>query len=138
MKKKQQAIQEYLTLSNDFLETAEILFSAGHYLRAISDAYYAMFHATKAVLQSIDIITKTHNRTIVQLNYHFVRTKKLDKWYTFILEQMKKSCETSDYKPFKDNEFVEDFDAFFYSFKDQAEGAIDTAKQFVAKMREFL
>ena len=51
---------------------------------------------------------------------------------------MKKSCETSDYKPFKDNEFVEDFDAFFYSFKDQAEGAIDTAKQFVAKMREFL
>ncbi len=74
----------------------------------------------------------------IQLNYHFVRTKKLDKWYTFILEQMKKSCETSDYKPFKDNEFVEDFDAFFYSFKDQAEGAIDTAKQFVAKMREFL
>ena len=44
-------IQHRLATAQDDLETARILVKAGKYRKAISSAYYTIFHAASAVLK---------------------------------------------------------------------------------------
>ena len=59
--------RRFLEKSKRFLDMAWHDYEDGFYEGAISHAYYAMFHAAKAMLTSSGIATKTHKGTILKL-----------------------------------------------------------------------
>ncbi len=64
-------------LSDDDLETAQLLCDRGRYRSCISRAYYAMYYAAQALLLSEGLDTSTHKGVIKLINFHFTQTGKL-------------------------------------------------------------
>ena len=61
-------LAKFLLLSNDDLETAQLLCDCGRYRSAISRAYYAMFYMTQYLLLSEGLDTSTHKGVLKMLS----------------------------------------------------------------------
>jgi uncharacterized protein (UPF0332 family) len=70
-------IQQLLDLAQDELETADLLWKNDRYRACISRAYYAMYHATQALLSVKSLNTKTHKGAIQLFGQHFIKTGEL-------------------------------------------------------------
>ena len=70
-------LAKFLVLSNDDLETAQLLCDCGRYRSAISRAYYAMFYMTQYLLLSEELDTSTHKGVLKMLSLHFAKTGKI-------------------------------------------------------------
>jgi uncharacterized protein (UPF0332 family) len=68
-------VQQLLTLANEELATAELLWQNDRYRACISRSYYAMYHATQALLTLKDLNTKTHKGIIQMFGQHFIKTE---------------------------------------------------------------
>jgi len=64
--------EKYLDRAYEALESAKILFEKEKYNASISQAYYAMFYASKALLSSKKIYPKTHRGVVSELGLKFV------------------------------------------------------------------
>ena len=60
-------------------------------------AYYAVFHAGRALLHSIGRDAKTHSGLVSEIGFHLVEKDMIDKKYGTILRRLFESRETSDY-----------------------------------------
>ena len=88
---------EELTRAGACLDEAKILRTANFPYGAASRAYYAVFHAARALLFSIGIETKTHRGTVGLLSEHFVKTGHLSPEMARLMSRMQRDREDADY-----------------------------------------
>jgi uncharacterized protein (UPF0332 family) len=81
------------------LADAGILADAGRASGAVSRAYYAAFHAAKALCLTIGLQPRSHAGVRSLLGLHFVRTGQLDPDLVHRLSQAARAREDADYEP---------------------------------------
>jgi uncharacterized protein (UPF0332 family) len=78
MDKQSASIQLQLRKANQLLRDAEILMQHGGLSSVISRLYYACFHATTALLQTKNLVAKTHTGLLAVLHREFVQKEEFD------------------------------------------------------------
>ena len=96
------------------------------YLNANNRAYYAIFHAIKAVLATERVDFKRHKDVLAYFNQHYVKTEIFPRMISRKISQANKVREDSDY----DDEFVPS--------DDETKIQINTAKEVIELVEEFL
>lgn len=79
------------------LKAAEVLTREGLHADAVSDAYYAAFHAVRALLFSIGEEPRSHAGVVHLFNVRFVRTGKVDARHLSALSRAQHDRTTADY-----------------------------------------
>ena len=84
------------------LEASKLLYKDKYYKSANSRAYYAVFHAIRAVLALEPIDFKRHKSVIAYFNENYIKTEKFPKSIGRKISKCSKLREDSDY----DDEFT--------------------------------
>ncbi len=105
--------------ANKKLEVAGRLLNSGDYEDAVSRAYYAVFHATQALLLTEGEHAKTHKGVVTLFGLLFVKPGKFSKNIGKCLANLKDDRESGDYE------------VFSYIDNETAETALFEAKQFL-------
>ncbi len=116
--------ERYLERAYEALESAKILFENGKYNASISQAYYAMFYASKALLSLKKIYPKTHRGVVSELGLKFVSEGYLEELYGRILAKGMQLRERVDY------------DVYYRASKEEAEEVISDAKRFIERIKK--
>ncbi|MGK5090603.1 HEPN domain-containing protein [Deltaproteobacteria bacterium TL4] len=87
-----------MTKALKFLKTANLLIETGDFDSAVSRIYYSLFHATKGLLKTKGVSTKSHTGTHAQFFEHFIKTKELPQEMMFILHLSYESRQLGDYE----------------------------------------
>lgn len=120
------AVIEELDQADRCLDQARALRSLGHPDGTLSRAYYAVFHAARALLVSLGLEVKSHRAVVNQISDHFVRTGRLTPELSRLISRMQRDREDADYQ----------MGAIFTDA--MAEQAISDAERFVAAARSLL
>jgi len=119
-------MDERLDRAEEKIAAAGSLLEDGFYADAISRAYYAMFHAATALLESKDITAKTHAGVIRMIGKEFVAegrmTDSLGKALTLAQEEREEA----------------DYDIASEFSREEVQQRIEDAKRFLEKTRELL
>lgn len=91
--------QEELRLGVDALRAADALLAAGLPADAMSRAYYAAFHAARALLFSIGLEPRSHEAVKTLFAREFVKTGKVPAERSRDLAQLEALRLSSDYDP---------------------------------------
>lgn len=89
--------EHYLREAEGRLKAAEDLVRAGDYKDSINRAYYAMFHAARALLLTRDLSPKTHEGLISLFGRDFVKSGVVEEEYGRILRRTEDMREKADY-----------------------------------------
>lgn len=108
------------------LRVAEKLFRDGEYEDAVSRAYYAMYHAAKAVLSSVNVFPKTHEGVVSEFGRKFVLERVFPKELGENLADAKAARETYEYSVTATVE------------KSEAEAILLNAQGFVNAIKKYL
>ena len=81
------------------LKAAEKLLQDGYYEDAVSRGYYAMYHAAKAALSTVDVFPRTHEGVVSEFGGRFVLTGVLPRDLGRDLADAKVARETYEYSP---------------------------------------
>ncbi|MEM1540670.1 MAG: HEPN domain-containing protein [Candidatus Bathyarchaeia archaeon] len=108
------------------MKVAERLFSEGYYEDAVSRAYYAMYHAAKAALATVNVFPKTHEGVVAEFGRRFVLSGVFPKELGKSLADVKASRETYEYSVTAIVDRME------------AEAILSDAKVFVNRVKEYL
>jgi uncharacterized protein (UPF0332 family) len=119
-------LAKFLILSNDDLETAQLLCDCGRYRSAISRAYYAMFYMTQYLLLSEGLDTSTHKGVLKMISFHFVKTGKITPSVADLLREAYDARQTCDYE----SDMTED--------EMMAKNAIANAQIFISEVKMLL
>ncbi len=79
------------------LRAAEVLLQAGFASDAVGRAYYAAFHAVRALLFSVGLEPRSHRGLVQLFNVHFVRTGKIDARHLAALAEAQYDRTAADY-----------------------------------------
>jgi len=79
------------------LKVAEKLFRDGDYEDAVSRAYYAMYHAARAALSTVNVFPKTHEGVVSEFGRKFVLAGIFPKELGRNLADVKAARETYEY-----------------------------------------
>lgn len=115
-----------LQRAKDDLSDAEFNYNANRFLNANNRAYYAIFHAIRAVLALERVDFKRHKDVIGYFNHHYVKTEIFPKIISKKIAQASKIREDSDY----DDEYLPDAE----STKIQ----IETAKEVIDLVEKYI
>ena len=94
---KRSLIQHRLATAKDELETARILIDAGKYRKAISSAYYTIFHVASAALLWHDQERAKHSGVESEFGSLLIKSGKIEDEYGKIYLKARRACEQSDY-----------------------------------------
>jgi uncharacterized protein (UPF0332 family) len=94
---KEERILAEMGRSHESLEAAKNLFNDELFADSISRAYYAIFHAARAILLTKDIDPETHNGAISLFGLHFVKPGIIENKYGKIFNEAKDDRESGDY-----------------------------------------
>jgi len=119
-------IKGYLEKAERKLEVAEKLFNSLDYEDSVSRAYYAVFHATQALLLTEGEKAETHKGVVTLFSLLFVKTGKFKKDLLKYLANLKDERENGDYE------------IFSYTDKDTAVAAIAEAREFLKESKSYL
>jgi hypothetical protein len=108
------------------LAAAEADLSAARYDDAASRAYYAMFHAARALLGARGLIARSHSGLAALFAEHFVRTGDLGIQFGRWLGQGRRAREIGDYDDFLELE------------AEETTQAVTRARQFLEEARRWL
>jgi uncharacterized protein (UPF0332 family) len=108
------------------LRAAKLLYKNSLYEDAVSRAYYAMFHAAKAVLLLKGIKPKTHKGLITKFGLEFVNKGYVDKMLGQAFSTAREDREYADY------------DVHVKISAEEAEITIDDAEKFIDSVKEVL
>ena len=117
---------QLLILSEQDLETAQLLLDNKRYRACISRAYYAMYYGTQALLDAKKIASRTHKGMIQQFGQHFVKSGE------FSAEMSKKLSEMYDLRQ------LSDYEADVVINQEQAEAALAASIEFVGQVKVYL
>jgi len=115
-----------LRRAEEDLKSSKLLFQNNLYKQAVNRSYYAIFHATRAVLALDRFDSKKHSGIIAYFNQHYIASGKIGKEYSKILmsaQKIRNSC---------------DYDDFYIVSKEEAQNQITNAEKFTEKMTEYL
>ena len=116
--------EKYLEKAHESLESAEILFEKEKYNTSISQAYYAMFYASKALLSLKRIYPKTHRGVVSEFGLKFVNEGFIEEIYGKILAKGMQLRERADY------------DVYYKASREEAEELINEAEMFVDRIEK--
>lgn len=111
-----------LQRAKDDLEASQLLFDSHKLAQSINRSYYAIFHATRALLALESFDSRKHSGIIAFFNRHFVKTGKIEKEYSKIL---------MDAQDFRNDS---DYDDFFVVTKEEAAKQLEDAANFIKKI----
>jgi len=117
-------VDKELRAALDDLAEAKDRFKNGRYKYATINAYYATFHAARALLFSKGYRERSHYASYIAIEALFVETGILEKHYSHILKDSMSLREDADYG----GEFS----------KEGASLSIDNAEKFIKKAKELL
>ena len=93
---------------------------------AVSRAYYAIMHASKAALLVHDVETKSHAGTKRMFGFHLVRTGEIEpEWSDCLAEGL-------------DERLVADYDVHVRFSAEEAEQECERARLFLRRIRKYL
>ena len=119
-------IKDFIDKAEKFLSTAEQALNIEDYDSCASRCYYAMFFMAEAVLLTKNLTASSHKGVISLFGEHFVKTK--------ILERNLGKALNDAY----DKRLVGDYGVGFTFTKDQAQDLLETAQDFVQKLKNYL
>lgn len=119
-------IKGYIEKADKKLEVAKRLLKTEDYEDAVSRAYYAVYHATQALLLSEGERAETHKGVVTLFGLLFVKTGKFKKNLGKYLANLKDDRESGDYE------------VFSYIDKETAETALAEATEFLKESKEYL
>ena len=125
-KSTQELIRGYLAKAEEKLGVVDRLLAQQDFEDAVSRAYYAAYYAAQALLLSEGLESRSHRGLVSLVGLHFVKTGRLDKKFGRYLSNLMEDRQQSDYNLFSGLE------------KEDAEQALEEAKEFVAEMRRQL
>jgi uncharacterized protein (UPF0332 family) len=121
---RKELILEHLKKAEHKLVSARTEFDEKLYEEAVGAAYYAMFHAAKAVLLSKDISPKTHKGVITELGREFI-----DSFESGAIASVSWGLE---------RRIKADYDVLFEPDKSEALEAISKAEAFIKEAKRVL
>lgn len=108
-----------LERAKEDLETAGENLSGGKYRASVNRAYYAVFHALRAITALDHFDSGKHSGIIAFFNQHYVKMGVFDKEISKMIDSCYRLREKADY------------DDFFLASKDDADLQLEKAKQIV-------
>lgn len=120
-----EAIRQDLAHSRDELESARILIREKKHRQALSRAYYAVFYAATAILESKNIRRAKHSGVQSAFGQHLIKTKIIEAEYGNIYTRIREARELSDYE------------RGFVPLADFAEEKIGEAEKFVTRIENY-
>ena len=123
---QKELVKGYLEKAEKKLEVAEHLLAAEDYDDAVSRAYYAVYHASQALLLTEGQKAETHKGVITLFGLLFVKTGKFSRNVGKYLANLKDDREKGDYEIFS---FVD---------KQTAETAVEEATAFIKESKKYL
>ncbi|NQE53918.1 hypothetical protein C5S29_10020 [ANME-1 cluster archaeon GoMg3.2] len=106
------------------LGAANLLFENDMFADAISEAYYAMFHAAKSLLALRDIYPRTHAGVVSQFGLQFVNGGLIEELYAKSLAKAQTRREKADY------------DIYYEPSKEEAESIVEDAEMFLERIKK--
>lgn len=98
LKPSKELVEKELELSEEFLRDAKYLLEKDARRSASSRAYYSMFHAAKAILESLGESPKSHKGVISLFGERVVKEGLMDKIFGRYLSEGLSGRITSDYE----------------------------------------
>ena len=127
MDNRKQDLSSYrLSQAEDSIKVAQMSYDNALFKDSINRSYYAAFYAIKAVLALEEIDFKRHKDAIGYFNKTYVATEKFSKELGRRIGMLKQLREKSDY------------DDFYIATKVEAEEQIQTAKELVKLVEEYV
>lgn len=77
---KEEILRE-IEVAEEELSSSYLLFENGKYRDSISRAYYAMFHAARALLLLKKVTPKKHSGVVSMFGLHYVKKGLVDEYY---------------------------------------------------------
>jgi uncharacterized protein (UPF0332 family) len=108
------------------MQASDALQRLGLHADAVSRAYYAAFHALRALLLSRGVEPRSHSAAIHLFNVELVRTGRFDSSWNRLLGGLQRTRELADYDA-----------AVMFSAED-AEAEVEAARRFLEAARAFL
>ena len=118
-------IQQLLTLAQEELDTADLLWKNDRYRACISRSYYAMYHATQALLSLKDLNTKTHKGIIQMFGQHFIKTG------IFPIELARALSDAYDMRR------LSDYEETIFLSSEQSEIILNSARSFIEQAVQY-
>ncbi len=112
--------------SLEALVDAKIMYDNGRYKNALNRAYYAIFHAIRAVNAFDRFDSSKHSGVISHFNQNYVKTGVFTKEMSKIIKLASENRERADYLD------------FFIASKEEAEKQIQRAEEFTGCIGEYL
>ena len=119
-------VRLYLERAKLDLRAAQANLDDGFYGVVVSRAYYAMFYAANALLATQGLTRSKHTAVHAAFGQHFVKTGLIEPQYLRRLVDAFDARSDADY------------DAAFVGDPARAEAAVASAKDFVARVEQFL
>lgn len=83
----------------DELKAATVLHEEGFYFKGVSSAYYAIYHAAKALLLIKGVDPKSHEGVERMFSLYYIKTKEFDLSAGKAIGRLMKMREEADYYP---------------------------------------
>mgnify|MGYP001134310051 CR=1 FL=1 len=93
------------------------------FAEAISESYYAMFHAAKSLLALKSVYPKTHAGVVSQFGLQFVNKGFIEELYAKSLAKAQTRREKADY------------DIYYEPSEEETESALEDAKKFYERIK---
>ena len=119
-------ITDFIAKAEKFIRTAENALNTGDYDSCVSRCYYAMFFMSEATLLTKSLSASSHKGVISLFGEHFVKTE--------VFERNLGKALNDAY----DKRLVGDYGVGFTITEQQAKDLLETARNFVQKLREYL
>ncbi len=115
-----------LERSREDLETAEENLASGKYRASVNRAYYAVFHALRAITAPDRFDSGKHSGIIAFFNQHYVKPGIFDKEISKMIDSCYRLREKADY------------DDFFLAAKDDAVIQLEKAKRIMEAVEQYI
>jgi len=115
-----------LERAREDLETAEENLASGKYRASVNRAYYAVFHALRAITALDQFDSGKHSGIIAFFNQHYVKPGIFDKEISKMIDSCYRLREKADY------------DDFFLAAKDDAVIQFEKAKRIMEAVEQYL
>lgn len=115
-----------LERAREDLETAEENLASGKYRASVNRAYYAVFHALRAITALDQFDSGKHSGIIAFFNQHYVKPGIFDKEISKMIDSCYRLREKADY------------DDFFLAAKDDAVIQLEKAKRIMEAVEQYI
>ncbi|MBN2182696.1 MAG: HEPN domain-containing protein [Sedimentisphaerales bacterium] len=119
-------VRDLIDKTEKFMITAEKALGIEDYDSCVSRCYYAMFFMAEAALLTQGLTAHSHKGVISKFGEHFIKPK--------ILERELGKALNDAY----DKRIIGDYGVGFTVTKEQAKDLLETARDFVGKLKDFL